>query len=86
EAYRLRGEVIDYFPSSIEDLAACEPILVEFEGWDEDITGILDYDLLPENAKKYVTYIEEKLGIKAMLVSVGPGREETIMCHNPFVG
>ena len=85
EAYRLRGEVIDYFPSSIEDLAACEPILVEFEGWDEDITGILDYGLLPENAKKYVTYIEDKLGIKAMLVSVGPGREETIICHNPFV-
>ncbi len=85
EAYRLRGEVIDYFPSSIEDLEACEPILTEFEGWSEDISGILDYDLLPENAKKYVTYIEDKLGIKAMLVSIGPDREETIMRHNPFV-
>ncbi len=85
EAYRLRGEVIDYFPSSIEDLAACEPILTEFEGWNEDISGILDYDLLPENAKKYITYIEDKLGIKAMLVSVGPDRKETIIRHNPFV-
>ena len=85
EAYRLRGEIIDHFPSSIEDLEACEPILTEFEGWSEDISGILDYDLLPENAKKYITYIEDKLGIKAMLVSVGPDREETIIRHNPFI-
>jgi len=85
EAYRLHGEVIDYFPSSIEDLAACEPVLAEFEGWNEDISDILDYDLLPENAKKYVNYIEDKLGIKAMLVSVGPGREQTMIRHNPFL-
>ncbi|MBN2808468.1 MAG: adenylosuccinate synthase, partial [Deltaproteobacteria bacterium] len=85
EAYRLRGEVIDYFPSSIEDLAVCEPVLVEFEGWNEDISKILDYDLLPENARKYISYIEEKLGIKAMLVSVGPDRAQTIIRHNPFL-
>ncbi|MCD6429602.1 MAG: adenylosuccinate synthetase, partial [Deltaproteobacteria bacterium] len=85
EAYRLHGEVIDYFPSSIEDLAACEPILVEFEGWSEDISAILDYELLPENAKRYVSYIEEKIGIKAMLVSVGPDREQTMIRHNPFL-
>ncbi len=85
-AYRLHGEVIDYFPSSIEDLEACEPVLTEFAGWDEDISAILDYGQLPENAKKYVSYIEEKLGIKAMLVSVGPDREQTMIRHNPFVG
>lgn len=84
EAYRLRGEIIDYFPSSIEDLAACEPVLLEFEGWNEDISAILDYDQLPENAKKYVNYIENKTGIKAMLVSVGPGREQTMVRYNPF--
>ncbi len=84
-AYRLRGEIIDYFPSSIEDLEACEPVLEEFGGWQEDISGILDYDLLPENAKKYVTYIENQLGIEAMLVSVGPDREQTMIRHNPFV-
>ncbi len=85
EAYRLRGEVIDYFPSSIEDLAACEPVLVEFVGWSEDISEILDFDLLPENAKKYVSYIEAKIGVKAMLVSVGPDRAQTMIRHNPFL-
>ncbi len=84
--YRLRGEIIDYFPSSIEDLELCEPVLTEFVGWDEDISEILDYEKLPENAKKYVAYIEEQLGIKAMLVSVGPDRAQTMIRHNPFVG
>ncbi len=84
--YRLHGEIINYFPSSIEDLELCEPVLTEFPGWDEDISAILDYDKLPENAKKYVAYIEEQLGIKAMLVSVGPDREQTMIRYNPFVG
>ncbi len=83
--YRLHGKIIEYFPSSIEDLEACEPVLSEFAGWDEDISAILDYDQLPENARKYVSYIEEQLGIKAMLVSVGPDREQTMIRHNPFV-
>ena len=84
--YRLHGEIIDYFPSSIEELELCEPVLTEFVGWDEDISAILDYDKLPENAKKYVAYIEEQLGIKAMLVSVGPDRAQTMIRYNPFVG
>jgi len=84
--YLLHGEVIDYFPSSIEELELCEPVLTEFAGWDEDISAILDYDKLPENAKKYVAYIEEQLGIKAMLVSVGPDRAQTMIRHNPFIG
>jgi len=84
--YRLNGEIIDYVPSSIEDLELCEPVLTEFAGWDEDISEILDYEKLPENAKKYVVYIEEQLGIKAMLVSVGPDRAQTMIRHNPFVG
>lgn len=84
--YRLHGEIIDYFPSSIEELEMCEPVLTEFVGWDEDISAILDYDKLPENAKKYVAYIEEQLGIKAMLVSVGPDRAQTMIRHNPFIG
>jgi len=83
-AYRLHGKIIDYFPSSIEDLEACEPVLSEFAGWDEDISAILDYDQLPENARKYVSYIEAQLGIKAMLVSVGPDREQTMIRHNPY--
>ncbi|MBN2705474.1 MAG: adenylosuccinate synthetase, partial [Deltaproteobacteria bacterium] len=83
-AYRLRGEIIDYFPSSLEDLALCEPVLTEMQGWREDLSDILEYDKLPENARTYISYIEEQLGIPAMLVSVGPDREQTILRLNPF--
>ncbi len=84
EGYRLAGRVIDYFPSSVEELEACEPVLVEFPGWREDISAVLEYDELPENARRYIAYLEEKLGIPAMLISVGPDRAQTILRHNPF--
>ena len=84
EGYRLDGRVIDYFPSSIEELEACEPVLVEFPGWQEDISAVLEYDELPENARRYIAYVEEKLGIPAMLISVGPDRAQTILKYNPF--
>jgi len=85
EAYRLDGRVIDYFPSSIAELERCEPVLTEYPGWDEDITAVLDYEKLPANARAYIAAIEKKLGIPAMLVSVGPDRAQTILQHNPFV-
>jgi len=84
EAYRLDGRIIDYFPSAIAELERCEPVLSEYPGWDEDITGVLEYDRLPANARAYIAAIEEKLGIPAMLVSVGPDRAQTILKHNPF--
>ncbi len=84
EAYRLNGRIIDYFPSSITELERCEPVLTEYPGWDEDITAVLEYDRLPENARAYIAALEQKLGIPAMLVSVGPDRAQTILRHNPF--
>ena len=84
EAYRLDGRIIDYSPSAIAELERCEPVLSEYPGWDEDITGVLEYDRLPANARAYIAVIEEKLGIPAMLVSVGPDRAQTILKHNPF--
>ena len=47
-------------------------------GWDEDITGARSYDELPENARAYLDYISDFLGIPIVMVGVGPGREEII--------
>jgi len=85
EAYRLDGHTIDYFPSSIEELERCEPVLTEFPGWSEDLSTISEYGELPANARRYIAFIEERLGIPAMLISVGPDRAQTILRHNPFV-
>lgn len=77
--YKFEDKVIDYFPASLEDLAKCEPIYEEFEGWDESIADARSYDELPENAKKYLKRIEEFTETKIAIVSVGPKRDQTMM-------
>lgn len=76
--YKLDGKVIDYFPASLEDLAECEPVYEEFDGWDDSINGARSYDELPENAKIYLKKIEEFTGVKISIVSVGPKRDQTM--------
>ncbi|MBV4417492.1 adenylosuccinate synthase [Clostridium tyrobutyricum] len=76
--YKLDGKVIDYVPASLEDLAKCEPVYEEFDGWDENIKDARDYNSFPENAKKYIRKIEEFTGTKVSIVSVGPERDQTI--------
>ncbi len=50
----------------------------EFAGWNEDISQIRDFSQLPVNLRRYIEYIEKETGIPVSLVSVGPGRNETI--------
>ena len=76
--YKFNGEVIDYFPASLEDLAKCEPVYEEFEGWDDSVADARSYDELPENAKKYIERIEEFTDTNISIVSVGPKRDQTM--------
>ncbi len=79
-AYQLDGELIDYFPASLETLSRCEPIYIDMPGWSlEEVQNAKTYDELPVNAKKYVEKIEELLGVPADIVSVGPKRSETFV-------
>ena len=79
--YKFEDKVIDYFPASLEDLAKCEPIYEEFEGWDESVADARSYEEIPENAKKYLKRIEEFTGVQIAIVSVGPKRDQTIVVH-----
>lgn len=79
--YELDGEVINYFPASLEDLARCTPVYKEFKGWDSSIAKARSYDEIPENAKEYIRFIEEFTDCKASIISVGPNREETIIVN-----
>jgi adenylosuccinate synthase len=76
--YKFDGKIIDYVPASLEDLAKCEPVYEEFDGWDESIENARSYDDLPENAKTYLKKIEDFTGTKVSIVSVGPRRDQTI--------
>ena len=78
------GKIIDYFTSSTTKLYKYEPIYEELEGWTEDITKVRSYDELPHNAKKYIEFIENYLGINVYLVSVGPERSQNIIRKELF--
>ena len=78
------GKIIDYFTSSTTKLYNYEPMYEELEGWTEDITNARTYDELPNNAKKYIEFIEKHLGINVYLVSVGPERTQNIIRKELF--
>ncbi|MDE5842293.1 MAG: adenylosuccinate synthase [Muribaculaceae bacterium] len=76
--YELDGEVITAPPSTISRLARCKPVLIEMDGWNEDLTNTRSIDEFPEAAKAYIRKIEELTGIPVGIVSVGPDRTQTI--------
>ena len=77
--YECDGKILETPPSTISRLAKCKPILIEMEGWNEDVTGARSFDELPEAAKKYVRKIEEVTGVPVGIISVGPDRQQTII-------
>jgi adenylosuccinate synthase len=78
------GEFTHAAPSSMQILSQCPPVYEEFEGWKESILEAREMNELPANARKYLKRLEELAGAKIVLVSVGAGREETIILEDPF--
>ena len=75
--YEIDGEVTTDFPTT-NKLEKAKPVLEVLPGWKCDIRGITKYEDLPENCRKYVEFIEEKIGYPITLISNGPGRHEII--------
>lgn len=75
--YEIDGEVTTDFPTTAK-LERAKPVLETLPGWKCDIRGIRQYEDLPENCRKYIEFIEEKIGFPVTMVSNGPGREDII--------
>jgi len=76
--YELDGKTIDYFPASVTALARCKPVYEELPGWLTPTIGIRRYDQLPDEARRYVTRLEELISCPVNLICVGPEREAVI--------
>ena len=76
--YDLNGQKIDYFPSKIEDVENCKPIYKEFKGWNELNNKANKLSNLPKEAQDYLNFIKKELNVPISIVSIGPGRKETI--------
>ena len=79
--YEIDGQVYDYIPSDQADVAKAKPVYKVFKGWKEDISKLSNYDELPQEAKDYLSFIEEFTGVRISMVSVGPDRVNNIYIH-----
>jgi adenylosuccinate synthase len=81
--YEIQGEKVEQRPASLKRMADCTPIYQEMPGWQDDISHARDLSELPEAARAYIDTIEQVTGIPVSIVSVGAGREETVVVRYP---
>jgi adenylosuccinate synthase len=77
--YNYKGEQLNTFPQDVEVLARCEPIYEEMNGWREDVSPLRSYAELPDNTRYYLRRMEELVGVRVGIASVGPEREQLIV-------
>lgn len=75
-AYEYNGKIYKEFPASLEVLEHCKPIYETLPGWEGSTQGITDISQLPTNARKYLEFIENYIGVPIVMLSTGPQRHE----------
>ncbi|MDD3141522.1 MAG: adenylosuccinate synthase [Lachnospiraceae bacterium] len=75
--YEINGEITTDFPTTYL-LEKAKPVIEVLPGWNCNIRGIKNYEELPENCRKYIEFVEEKIGYPITMISNGPGRDEII--------
>jgi adenylosuccinate synthase len=78
-AYRLNGEIIDEMPAAQGALERVEPVFESLPGWCSSTAGISRYEELPEKARTYLDFLQEKTAVEVGCVSTGAERNETIV-------
>jgi adenylosuccinate synthase len=82
--YRVGEEVVETPPLAADQYAEIEPVYEDVPGWKSSTVGFTRYEDLPENARAYLTRLEDVVGVPIEIISTGPDRAETIVLRNPF--
>jgi adenylosuccinate synthase len=77
--YKLHGKVCESLPSVSQDLRRVEPIYETLPGWKTSTVGITDLRELPREAREYINFLSNQIGVQIGLVSTGPERSQTII-------
>lgn len=77
--YRYNGSKITSFPADLTILEKIEVIYETLPGWKSNTVGMRKYEDLPENARKYIEYIEKFVDVKIKYIGTGPGNENMIV-------
>ena len=85
--YEISGKVFPIMPNlNDQGLEKCKPIYKTFKGWKEQTFRIRAIEDLPDQAKGFISSIEELLRVKIALVSTGPDRKDIIVLEDIFDG
>ena len=79
-AYEIDGVRTTDFPSHADDVRKVVPIYETMPGWQQDITAARSLEDLPEAARNYLNRLSKLIGRPIGAVSIGPDREQTILC------
>lgn len=82
--YQIDGKNVYTIPASNIQFKKCVPVYEVLKGWKEDISNVKSFDELPENAKKYIEFIEKETGLSVSIFSVGPDKYQTIIRKEIF--
>ncbi|WP_413294423.1 adenylosuccinate synthase [Bdellovibrio sp. HCB185ZH] len=77
-AYKINGEIINELPTSPYELEKVEPVVEWMTGWKEDLTKVKTLSDLPRHTTNFIDYVGSQLGTPIDVISVGPGREQTL--------
>src|SRR5690606_20193577 len=77
-AYEIDGRRADHLPADQRALHEAVPVYETFPGWNTDTAGATEPDHLPEQARAYVAFLEEQVGVPINLLGVGPGRDQYV--------
>src|SRR5207253_2936050 len=84
--YELDGRRCDSLPSVSQDLRRVVPVFEKLPGWRSSTLGMTELSTLPANARTYVEFLSEKIGVEIGLVSTGPERSQTIVVQDSTLG
>ncbi len=76
--YEVNGELLENFPSTAKELERVRPVYETLPGWRKETTKVKSLKDLPPEAKNFLRFIEDYLGVPIYMVSTGPQRDETI--------
>jgi adenylosuccinate synthase len=85
-SYEADGQTFKAMPSNIRITEKVKPVYEEVAGWQEEIGAARSLDDLPRQARDYIKRIEDITETPAVIISVGPARDETLLLKNPFTG
>lgn len=80
--YEIKGGKVDTFPAVSSDLREIKPVYETLPGWNSETLGVTNFADLPENARKYVEFLSNSVGVEIGLISTGPERDQTIILQD----